>query len=412
MAEAIIAGCKQVFPIELRIYNIELQRQHGGTVMKVNLARPDITQAEIDAVLDVLNSYTLALGPRMMEFEMAIASYCGRKHGIAVNSGTSGLHLLVRAYDIGQGDEVITTPFSFIASSNCILYEGAKPVFVDIEPDTANIDPDLIEAAITPKTKAILAVDAFGQPAKVDVIREIARRNDLVFIEDSCEAIGSHYKGKPAGGADFADAAVFAFYPNKQITTGEGGMVVTDDDRIAFLCSSMRNQGRGESGVWLAHERLGYNYRMDEMSAAIGVVQMQRIEEIIEKRAAVAKMYKERLSGITGVRLPHIAQEVTRMSWFVYVIRVGWDEETPKMQSKVRDHVMARLGEADIGCRPYFTPIHLQPFYREMFGYQEGDFPVTEELGRTSIAIPFYNNLTEDEIDYVGQVIERALEER
>lgn len=167
--------------------------------MKVNLARPDITQAEIDAVLDVLNSYTLALGPKMMEFEMAIASYCGRKHGIAVNSGTSGLHLLVRAYDIGQGDEVITTPFSFIASSNCILYEGAKPVFVDIEPDTANIDPDLIEAAITPKTKAILAVDAFGQPAKVDVIREIARRNDLVFIEDSCEAIGSHYKGKPAG---------------------------------------------------------------------------------------------------------------------------------------------------------------------------------------------------------------------
>jgi dTDP-4-amino-4,6-dideoxygalactose transaminase len=246
MAEAIIAGRKQVFPIELRIYNIKLQRQHGGTVMKVNLARPDITQAEIDAVLDVLNSYTLALGPKMMEFEMAIASYCGRKHGIAVNSGTSGLHLLVRAYDIGQGDEVITTPFSFIASSNCILYEGAKPVFVDIEPDTANIDPDLIEAAITPKTKAILAVDAFGQPAKVDVIREIARRNDLVFIEDSCEAIGSHYKGKPAGGPDFADAAVFAFYPNKQITTGEGGMVVTDDDRIAFLCSSMRNQGRGE----------------------------------------------------------------------------------------------------------------------------------------------------------------------
>lgn len=380
--------------------------------MKVNLARPDITQAEIDAVMDVLNSYTLALGPKMMEFEKAIADYSGRRHGIAVNSGTSGLHLLICAYGIGEGDEVITTPFSFIASSNCILYERARPVFVDIEPGTANIDADLIEAAITPKTKAILAVDAFGQPARLDVMREIARRHDLVFIEDSCEAIGSQYKGKAAGGSDFADAAVFAFYPNKQITTGEGGMVVTDDDRIAFLCSSMRNQGRGESGVWLAHERLGYNYRMDEMSAALGVVQMQRIEEIIEKRAAVAEMYKERLGEIDGVRLPHIAPEVTRMSWFVYVIRVGWDEKTPERQSEVRNHVMARLSEAQVGCRPYFTPIHLQPFYRETFGYKQGDFPVTEELGRTSIAIPFYNKLTEHEIDYVATVIEKALRER
>ncbi len=380
--------------------------------MKVNLARPDITQSEIDAVLDVLNSYTLALGPKMMEFEKSVAEYSGRRHGIAVNSGTSGLHLLVRAYDIGEGDEVITTPFSFIASSNCILYERAKPVFIDIEPDTANMDASLIEEAITPQTRAILAVDAFGQPAKLDVMRDIADQHDLVFIEDSCEAIGSEYKGKAAGGSDFADAAVFAFYPNKQITTGEGGMVVTDDDRVAFLCHSMRNQGRGEAGGWLAHERLGYNYRMDEMSAALGVVQMQRIDEIIEKRAAVAEMYRERLGEIDGVQLPHIAQEVTRMSWFVYVIRVGWDEKTPEMQSKVRNHVMARLGEAQIGCRPYFTPIHLQPFYREMFGYKEGDFPVTEELGRTSIAIPFYNNLTEDEIDYVASVIEKALGER
>ncbi|MDD4336841.1 MAG: DegT/DnrJ/EryC1/StrS family aminotransferase [Firmicutes bacterium] len=380
--------------------------------MKVNLARPDITQAEIDAVLDVLNSYTLALGPKMIAFEKAMAEYSGRRHGIAVNSGTSGLHLLVRAYDIGEGDEVITTPFSFIASSNCILYERAKPVFVDIEHDTANMNVNLMEAAITPKTKAILAVDAFGQPAKLDRMRDIANRHSLVFIEDSCEAIGSEYKGKAAGGSDFADAAVFAFYPNKQITTGEGGMVVTDDDRIAFLCQSMRNQGRGEGGVWLAHERLGYNYRMDEMSAALGVVQMQRIDEIIQKRAVVAEMYNNRLGDVNRVRLPHIAPEVTRMSWFVYVIRVGWDEKIPEMQSKVRNHVMARLGEAQVGCRPYFTPIHLQPFYREKFGYNEGDFPVTEELGRTSIAIPFYNNLTEDEIDYVASIIEKALGER
>lgn len=380
--------------------------------MKVDLARPDITQEEIDAVLDVLKSYTLALGPRMHEFEKAISTYTGRRHGIAVNSGTSGLHLLIRAFDIGEGDEVITTPFSFIASSNCIVYERAKPVFVDIERDTANMDAGLIEAAITPKTKAILAVDAFGQPAKLDVIRDIADRHGLVFIEDSCEAIGSQYKGKKAGGPDFADAAVFAFYPNKQITTGEGGMVVTDDDRIAFLCHSMRNQGRGEAGVWLAHERLGYNYRMDEMSAALGVAQMRRIDGIIDKRAAVAEMYRKRMGQIEGVQLPHIAPEVTRMSWFVYVIRVGFEEKTPEMQSKVRDHVMSRLAEAEIGCRPYFTPIHLQPFYREMFGYKEGDFPVTEELGRTSIAIPFYNSLSENEIDYVAGVVEKALKER
>ena len=242
--------------------------------MKVALSRPDIGDLEKQAVMEVLDSDILALGPKQAEFEKLIADYCGCEHAVAVNSGTSGLHLLIRAYGIADGDEVITTPFSFIASSNCIVYERAKPVFVDIESDTASIDPCLIEQAITPKTKAILAVDAFGQPAKLDVIRDIAKRHDLVLIEDSCEAIGSVYKGKKAGCPDYADAAVFAFYPNKQMTTGEGGMIVTDDDRIANLCDSMRNQGRGEAGVWLSHERLGYNYRLDEMSSALGVVQM------------------------------------------------------------------------------------------------------------------------------------------
>ncbi|NLA08065.1 MAG: DegT/DnrJ/EryC1/StrS family aminotransferase, partial [Firmicutes bacterium] len=231
--------------------------------MQVHLSRPDITDKEIEVINEVIRSPILALGPKMKEFEQAIADYVGVKHAIAVNSGTSGLHLLIRAFGISDGDEVITTPFSFIASSNCIVYERAKPVFVDIQPDTANIDPNLIEAAITPRTKAILPVDAFGQPAKLDVIRKIADRHGLVVIEDSCESIGSEYKGIKAGSAEFADAAVFAFYPNKQITTGEGGMIVTDDERIAFLCKSMRNQGRGETGVWLSHERLGYNYRMD-----------------------------------------------------------------------------------------------------------------------------------------------------
>ena len=233
--------------------------------MQVHLARPDITQAEIDAVNEVIQSPILALGPWAMRFEKAMADYVGAKHAIAVNSGTSGLHLLVRAFGIGEGDEVITTPFSFIASSNCIVYERAKPVFVDIELGTANIDPSLIEDAITPRTKAILPVDAFGQPARLDAIREIALRHGLRVIEDSCESLGSEYKGTRTGNGAFCDGAVFAFYPNKQITTGEGGMLVTDDDRTAFLARSMCNQGRGEAGVWLSHERLGYNYRMDEL---------------------------------------------------------------------------------------------------------------------------------------------------
>jgi perosamine synthetase len=379
--------------------------------MQVHLARPDITDKEIEIVNEVIRCPILALGPKLKEFEQAIADYVGVKHAIAVNSGTSGLHLLIRAFGIGDGDEVITTPFSFIASSNCIVYERAKPVFVDIEPDTANIDPSLIEDAITPRTRAILPVDAFGQPAKLDIIRELARRHGLAVIEDSCESLGSEYKGTKAGNSAFADAAVFAFYPNKQITTGEGGMVVTDDDRIAFLCKSMRNQGRGEAGVWLSHERLGYNYRMDELSAALGVVQMSRIEELILKRKRVADMYNIRLSEISGVRLPYIAPEVTRMSWFVYVIRVGVDEPTPERQSRVRDHVMKRFKEAKIGCRPYFTPIHLQPFYRTELGLEEEMFPVTEHAGRTSIAIPFHNHITGAEVEYVAEILENALNE-
>jgi perosamine synthetase len=377
--------------------------------MQIPLSRPDITEKEIVLVNEVLRSPFLALGPKMVEFEEAVASYVGRKFAVAVNSGTSGLHLLIKAYGIGEGDEVITTPFSFISSSNCILYERARPVFVDIEPETGNIDPNLIEEAITPRTKAILPVDAFGQPARLDVIRNIARRHGLVVIEDACEALGSEYKGEKTGSSSFADAAVFAFYPNKQITTGEGGMIVTDDERVARLCRSLRNQGRGEEGLWLNHERLGYNYRLDELSAALGLAQMGRIEEIIAKRQQVAELYNQRLAQIPGIRLPYIAPEVTRTSWFVYVIRVGVDEPAPDKQAAVRDHVMQRLQAAGIGCRPYFTPIHLQPFYRSQFGYREGDFPVTEAFGRTSIAIPFHNNLTAAEVDYVASTLAEAL---
>lgn len=377
--------------------------------MLVPLSRPDITEKEMDAIKEVIQSPILALGPKLLEFERAISEYVGRKHAVAVNSGTSGLHLLVRAYGISEGDEVITTPFSFIASSNCILYERAKPVFVDIERDTGNIDPGLIEDAITPRTKAILPINAFGQPAKLDIIRDIANRNGLIVIEDACESLGSEYKGIKTGNGVFSHGAVFAFYPNKQITTGEGGMIVTDDDEVAFLCRSMRNQGRGESGVWLCHERLGYNYRIDELSAALGVAQMQRIEEILSKREHVAAMYHERLSRVPGVRLPYISPDVTRMSWFVYVIRVGTEEPTPAGQERVRNHVMKYLTDNQIGCRPYFTPIHLQPFYRKIFGFKEGDFPNSEFAGRTSIAIPFHGNLTWEEVEYVAEVLEEAL---
>ncbi len=378
--------------------------------MQIPLSRPDITEAEIAAVNEVLRTPFLSGGPKVAAFEEAVAAYAGCRHGIAVNSGTSGLHLLVRAHGIADGDEVVTTPFSFIASSNCLLYERAKPVFVDIDPETGNIDPGLIEAAITPRTRAILPVDAFGQPARLDEIRAIARRHGLLVLEDACESLGSAYKGVKCGNGAYADAAVFAFYPNKQITTGEGGMIVTDDDRLAALCRSLRNQGRGESAAWLAHERLGYNYRLDELSAALGLAQMGRLPEIIARRAAVARMYGERLAAIPGLRLPRIAPDVTCMSWFVYVVRVGWDEPSAARQRAIRDAVMSRLAAAGIGCRPYFAPIHLQPFYARQFGFAEGDFPLAEAAGRTSIALPFHNRLTEGEIDYVAKNLAEALD--
>jgi perosamine synthetase len=369
--------------------------------MRVPLAKPDIGQREKELVAQVLDTPNLSMGPMTKRFEQAIASFIGCKHGIAVNSGTSGLHLLIRALGIGEGDEVITTSFSFVASSNVILYERAVPVYVDIEPQTANLDPDLIRAAITSRTRAILPVDAFGQPARLDEVRKIADEYGLKVIEDSCESLGSEYKGIKAGHGAFAHGAVFAFYPNKQITTGEGGMIVTDDDRVASLCESYRNQGRGESGLWLTHERLGYNYRLDEMSAALGVAQMERIKEFLHKRQQVAALYNRYLKYIEGIEPPYIADNVN-MSWFVYVVRID-----PRVN---RDLVMEYLIQHGVGCRPYFTPIHLQPFYRRVYGYEPGDLPVTEDLGRRSIALPFHNNLTEEEIAYVTATLQTAIE--
>jgi perosamine synthetase len=369
-------------------------------MMEIPLARPEITEKEIEAVVAVLRTPNLSLGPKLEEFERRLADYVGTKYGVAVNSGTSALHLIIKALGISEGEEVITTPFSFIASANCILFERARPVFVDIDPRTLNIDPGRIEAAITPRTKAILAVDVFGHPADWDRLEAIARRHGLLLIEDSAEALGAEYKGRKAG--SFGQAGVFGFYPNKQITTGEGGMIVTNNEDLARLCRSLRNQGRGEGDGWHQHERLGYNYRLSELSCALGLAQLSRLEEILAKRERVAQMYNERLRDLDGVEIPYVSPEV-KMSWFVYVVRLS--EEYSRED---RDRILRELKARGIGCSNYFPPIHLQPFYREL-GYREGDFPITESVSARTIALPFYNNLTEREIDYVVQSLEELL---
>jgi perosamine synthetase len=391
--------------------------------MYISMSSPDLTAADVDTVLSVLHTPYLSIGPQIRTFEQAVASYVGTTYAIAVSSGTAGLHLAVIAAGVGEGDLVITTPFSFIASANCVLYERAIPVFVDIDPQTLNIDPALVAQAAedltqggnaahrwlppairntqhaTRKLKAVLPVDAFGQPADYAPIREIARRHNLAVIEDSCEAIGAEYKGRRAG--TLGDVAVFAFYPNKQMTTGEGGMIVTDRENWDALFRSLRNQGRDVFDAWLNHTRLGYNYRMDEMSAALGSSQLRRIEELLARRERVAGWYNERVADIEGVQAPSIASTTTRMSWFVYVVRIA-----PEVG---RDRLMARLKEQGIPSRPYFTPIHLQPFYVQKFGYRRGDFPVTEEAGDTCLALPFSGVMTEEQVDYVCEALKAVI---
>jgi perosamine synthetase len=370
--------------------------------MPVRLSNPDITEREIQAVLDVMHSPNLSCGPKIVEFEEKISNYAGRRFAIAVNSGTSGLHLVVRALKLCQGDEVITTPFSFIASSNCLLYENAKPVFVDVDRDTYNIDPRRIVAAITPRTKAILAVDVFGQPAQYDFIDTIARSYGLKVISDCCESIGAKYKGCPAG--SFGVAGVFGFYPNKQITTGEGGVIVTDDSEIARLCRSMRNQGRGEDDSSPVHERLGYNYRLPEISCALGIVQLERIDDLLKRRQRVADAYNRLLSGVEELHLPYIDPNVTQMSWFVYVVRLA-DRYTKDDRNQIVQHLL----ENQVGTNIYFLPIHLQPFYRKMFDFRTGDFPITEAVAERTIALPFHSLIEEDEVVTVVARLKEAL---
>jgi perosamine synthetase len=398
----------------------------------IPMSSPDLTAAEIEAVTRVLQTPYLSIGPRIAEFEERFAAHVGARHAIGVSSGTAGLHLCVIAAGVGEGDLVITTPFSFVASANVILYERAIPIFVDVDPATGNIDPTLLAEAAhdlsqggvaaqrwlppsirNPQSairnlKSILPVHAFGQPADMDPILDVAKEYNLAVIEDACEALGAEYKGRRIGApnSQFAIrnpqfAAVFAFYPNKQMTTGEGGMIATDRDDWDALFRSLRNQGRDVFDAWLNHSRLGYNYRLDEMSAALGLAQLARIEELLAKRERVAQWYNERLKDVEGVQIPYIAPTTTRMSWFVYVIRLA-----PEIDRKI---VMAALEERGIPSRPYFTPIHLQPFYRERFGFREGDFPVTERVAHSTLALPFYGNLSADQIAFVGETLSQVL---
>ncbi|HMN39410.1 MAG TPA: DegT/DnrJ/EryC1/StrS family aminotransferase [Phycisphaerales bacterium] len=391
---------------------------------EIPLSKPDITDLEIDTVVRSLRSGRLSIGPMVEEFEEAVATRCNRRYGIAVNSGTSGLHLSMLALGIGSGggDEVITTPFSFVASANCALYVGARPVFVDICPKTLNMDPSRLEAAITPRTKAIVAVECFGNPAYMDEYEAIAAKHHIPLIEDCCEALGSAQAGRRAGG--FGNVGVFAFYPNKQITTGEGGMIVTDDRRIADLCRSMRNQGRtipnapgtnpGGSALgptqaqpgspWLCHERLGYNFRMPEMCAALGVAQMRRLTEIVQKRQRVASMYMRRLMDNHEVILPTV-HEHTSMSWFVFVVRLA-----STYTREERDRIISGLLRHDVGAKDYFPCIHLQPFYRDRFGFGPGDFPIAETVSTRTIALPFYNDMTESDVDHVVRTFSLMIE--
>jgi len=396
---------------------------------EIPLSRPDITSAEIDLVVQTMKSGRLALGPMAERFEQAVAASADRQHAVCVSSGTAGLHLALLALGIGPGDEVITTPFSFVASANCILYVGAKPVFVDIDPKTLNMDPERLQAAITPRTKAIVAVETFGNPAHMDEYELIAKRHEITLIEDCCEALGVRHRGRPAG--SFGRIGVFAFYPNKQITTGEGGCIVTDDRRLANLCRSMRNQGRlivdpqdtrpdlsrgvagaiggggGSVGSWLSHERLGYNFRMSEINAAIGVAQMRRLDEIVHKRQHVANMYFKRLSGHHDIILPTLLSD-TEMSWFVFVIRIGG---TGKWSRDERDRIIAGLRRHEIGASDYFPCIHTQPFYEVLAAEgkvrgRAGDFPIAESVSQRTIALPFYNDLTERDVEIVCGTLE------
>ena len=382
--------------------------------MNVPLSAPDIGDLEVQYVTDVLRSGHLSMGPRLRQFEDKFASYVGTRFAVATNSGTSALHLIMRALKIGPEDEVITTSFSFFASAACILYERALPVFVDIDPFTLNIDPvqirsfleercikdpqskGYIDRLTNRKVKAILPVHVFGLPCEMEPIIDLAAEYGLCVIEDACEALGAKYQGRHVG--TFGAAAAFAFYPNKQLTTAEGGMVVTNDEQIALLARSMRNQGRDLDSEWLQHVRLGYNYRLSDVHCAIGIAQLERLPELMELRSQVANHYDQSLAGITGLTLPYTPPWCDR-SWFVYVAR--FDNCVDPGTESQRNWIMQALRAKNIGCQPYFPAIHRQPYFREIGSCVYGCLANTESAADSCLALPMFSKASSDQISYV-----------
>ena len=368
-------------------------------VIPVPLSGPYVDARDEELVLEVLRSGRLSLGPAIDRFEEAFAEQVGAPYAAAVSSGTAGLHLLCISAGIGNGDEVITSPYSFAASANCFVYEGGVPVFADVDPRTLNLDPAAVEAAITPRTKAIVAVDIYGYPCELDPLRAIAEQHGLALIQDACEALGAEYKGKPVG--SHGPAAVFAFYPNKQITTGEGGMVTTHSEEEWRLLRSLRNQGRGDSGGWLEHVRLGFNYRIDDIRSALGLGQLEKLDEILALRSAVAKRYDELLAGIDGVEIPCADDDDHKRSWFVYVVKLP--------DNDARERVIAHFERESIGYNRYLPSIHLQPYMRERYGFAEGLCPVSEDASSRTLALPFFTALERDAQERVARELAAAL---
>jgi perosamine synthetase len=367
---------------------------------QIGLSAPFVDEAEETALIEVLRSGRLALGPMTDEFERLLAERVGAPYVAALSSGTAGLHLGVKLAGVSPGDEVITTPLSFIASANAIVYEGGTPVFADIDPTTLNLDPAAVEAAITERTKAILPVDIFGYPIEYDAFLQLAERHGLAIVEDACEALGATYRGRQVG--SFGHPAVFAFYPNKQMTTGEGGAIAVQTEEEWTIAKSLANQGRSDRGDTFAHNRIGYNYRLDELSAALGVHQLRKLDRILPLRAEVAERYHALLAEVEGIRLLCPDDEVHARSWFVYVVYINPPAE--------RDEVMARLAAEGIASKPYLPAIHLQEIYRERFGFAEGMFPVAEAAGAQGLALPFHTALSAGDQERVAAALRRALQ--
>jgi perosamine synthetase len=372
-----------------------------GEAEQIQLARPEIGPREEELVLEVLRSGRLSLGPMGERFERELASWLGVEDAVMVSSGTTALHLGVRALEWGSGDEVLTSPFSFVASANCLLYEGAKPVFCDVDPVTLNLDPAAAAAALGKRTKGILPVHIFGYPAAMAELEALAASHDLGVLEDACEAIGA-VDSEGRGVGTRGNLATFAFYANKQMTTGEGGMIVPSSPEIAARLRSERNQGRAADMGWLDHGGLGFNYRLSDIAAALGVAQVEMLDSLLERRDAVASLYEQRLAELEGVKAPLASRGKERRSWFVYPVRL--DDEVD------RDATIARLAERGIASKAYLPCIHLFPHLREL-GYREGQFPVAEAAAAHSLALPFFPAMTEAQVDRVCQELGSALDQ-